>query len=89
MHKTHAETSDLRVTSPPDIPDPHHADVLVLDDVAVEHGHAVPVHDRDEKGGAPHFGMITTSFQAGMLAKDSCRFGQYVDQVHLERVAAG
>ena len=35
-----------------DVPHAHHADVLVLDDVAVEHGHARVVHDGDQDADA-------------------------------------
>src|SRR6185369_2630591 len=47
------------------IPDPHHADILMLDDMAVEHGHTVVVHNRDEKGHTPPFRNDDDVFPGG------------------------
>lgn len=39
-----------------DVPQSHHADVLVLHDVAVKHAHASIIDDRHQDAGAAHFG---------------------------------
>src|SRR4030042_3675525 len=39
-----------------EMPHPHHADVFVLQDVAVEHGHAGVIHHGHQHGDAAPFG---------------------------------